>query len=174
MSKTDADTNADYIVIGKIGSTWGIQGWLKVFSFTEVMMDILNYTPWYLDLGGNWQPIQVKEGRQHGKGLVAHFKGYHTPEEARVLTGKKIAVKRSQLPTLPEGAYYWKDLEGLMVIDQHGQELGPVLYLLETGSNDVLVIKHQGKEHAIPYLPGQIVKDIDLARRIMRVEWDLI
>ncbi|HSW93963.1 MAG TPA: ribosome maturation factor RimM [Gammaproteobacteria bacterium] len=174
MSKMDADTDAGYVVIGKIGSTYGIHGWLKIFSFTEVMTDILDYAPWYLDLGENWQPIQVKEGRQHGKALVAHLAGYNTPEEARVLTGKKIAVKRSQLPSLPEGTWYWKDLEGLMVIDQHGKELGPVLYLLETGSNDVLVIRHEGKEHAIPWLPGQVVKDIDLANRIMRVEWDLI
>lgn len=170
MSKADAE----YIVVGKIGSTYGIQGWLKVFSFTEVMADILDYSPWYLEDGEGWKCIEIKAGREHGKSLVAHFSGFNTPEHARVLTGKKIAIKRSQLPALPTDEYYWTDLEGLMVIDQHGNELGRILYMLETGSNDVLVIKNQGKEHAIPYLPGTVVTSIDLAQQVMHVDWDLI
>jgi 16S rRNA processing protein RimM len=170
MSQTDAE----YIVVGKIGSTYGIRGWLKIFSFTEAIVDILNYSPWYIEDGSDWKLIQVKTAREHGKSLVAHFAGYDTPEQARVLTGKKIAIQRSQLPALPKDEYYWSDLEGLMVIDQHGKELGKILYLLETGSNDVLVIKNQGKEYAIPYLPGKVVKNIDLTQRVMHVNWDLI
>lgn len=170
MSKADAD----YIVVGKIGSTYGIQGWLKIFSFTEVITTLLEYSPWYLEDGENWKLIEVTAGREQGKSLVAHLKGYNTPEDARVLTGKKIAIKRSQLPALSNNEYYWTDLEGLMVIDQHGHELGRILYLLETGSNDVVVIKNQGKEYAIPYLPGKVVTRIDLAQQIMCVDWDLI
>lgn len=170
MSKADAE----YIVVGKIGSTYGIQGWLKVFSFTEVIADILSYNPWYIEDGNNWKLIQVKTGREHGKALVAHLSGFDTPEKARILTGKKIAIKRSQLKGLPKNEYYWTDLEGLMVIDQHGKELGEILYLMETGSNDVLVIKHQGKEYAIPYLPGKVITNIDLTQRVMHVDWDLI
>ena len=170
MSKTDAE----YVVVGKIGSTYGIHGWLKIFSYTEVMTDILDYNPWYLENGDTWEPIQIKSGREHGKSLVAHLSGYDSPEKARLLTGKKIAIPRSQLPALPANTYYWRDLEGLMVIDQHDKELGEILYLLETGSNDVLVIKYQGKEHAIPYLPGKVVKEIDLVKQTMHIDWDLI
>ncbi len=170
MSQVDAE----YIVVGKIGSTYGIKGWLKIFSFTEVITDIFDYNPWYMEDGDGWKCIEVKTGREQGKSLVAHLSGYNTPEEARVLTGKKIAVRRSQLADLAENEFYWTDLEGLMVIDQHGHELGRILYLLATGSNDVLVIQHQGKEYAVPYLPGKVVKNIDLAKRVMHVDWDLI
>lgn len=170
MNKADAE----YIIVGKIGSTYGIKGWLKIFSFTGVMTDILDYKPWYLEDDSGWKLIEVQTGRQQGKTLVAHLSGYNTPEEARLLTGKKIAVKRSQLPDLPKDEFYWTDLEGLMVIDQHGHELGRILYLLETGSNDVLVIQHQGKEYAIPYLPGKVITRIDLLERVMHVDWDLI
>lgn len=170
MSKADTE----YVVVGRIGSTYGVQGWLKIFSFTNVMKDILNYTPWYLENGNEWKRIQINSGREHGKSLVAHLSGYDTPEQARALTGKKIAVKRSQLPVLPKDQYYWNDLQGLIVIDQHGKELGKIVYLLETGSNDVLVIEHQGKEYAIPYLPGKVVMNIDLAHQTMRVDWDLM
>ncbi len=164
----------EYIVVGKIGSTYGVQGWLKIFSFTEVMANILDYDPWYMEDGNSWKIIEINAGREHGKALVAHLVGYDTPEQARLLTGKKIAVKRSQLPALPSNEYYWTDLIGLKVIDQRGQELGNILYMLETGSNDVFVIKNQGKEHAIPYLPGTVVTDVDLANRVMHVNWDLI
>ncbi len=167
-------SKAEYIVVGKIGSTYGIQGWLKVISFTEVVTDILSYQPWYLENGSDWKIVERKAGRPHGKSLVVHFSGCDTPEQARLLTGKKIAVNRSQLPALPNDEYYWRDLEGLMVIDQHGKELGNVLYLFETGSNDVLVIKHQGKEYAIPYLPGKVVTSVSLAARVIHVNWDLV
>ena len=169
-----SNADAEYIVVGKVGSTYGIRGWLKIFSFTEVITDILNYSPWYLENGNDWKLIEVKTGREHGKSLVAHLLGCDTPEQARTLTGKKIAIKRSQLPVLPKDEYYWSDLEGLTVIDQHGKELGKILYLLETGSNDVLVIKNQGKEYAIPYLPGKVITNIDLTHRVMHVDWELI
>ncbi|HSW69841.1 MAG TPA: ribosome maturation factor RimM [Gammaproteobacteria bacterium] len=171
MSKA---TDAEYIIVGKIGSTYGIQGWLKIFSFTEITTGILDYNPWYLEEDNNWKPIQIKAGREHGKTIVVQLPGYNTPEQARALTGKKIAIKRSQLPALAKDEYYWSDLEGLMVINQHGQELGKVLYLMETGSNDVLVIENHGKEYAIPYLPGKIITSIDLAKQMIHVDWDLI
>jgi 16S rRNA processing protein RimM len=167
-----ADTG--YIIVGKIGSTYGIQGWLKVFSFTEEMANILDYEPWYLEEGSTWQAIQRNAAREHGKCVIAKFAGCNTPEQARLLTGKKIAVKRSQLPDLAKGEYYWKDLEGLTVINQDGDALGKVKYLIETGANDVLVIEHQGKEHAIPYLPGNVVTRIDLDKQEIQVDWELI
>lgn len=167
-----ADT--EYVIVGKIGSTYGIQGWLKIFSFTEAMADILDYEPWYLEEGDAWKPIQVKAGREHGKCVVAHLAGYNSPEQARQLTGKKIAIKRAQLPVLQEGEYYWSDLVGLTVVNQNGETLGTVLYVMETGANDVVVIKSQGKEHAIPYLPGKVITRVDLTNRVMHVDWDLI
>lgn len=170
MNKADAE----YVIVGKIGSTYGVQGWLKVFSFTEELADILEYNPWYLENGDTWGLIQVKAAREHGKCVVAKLAGYNTPEEARVLTGKKIAIKRSQMPPLETGEYYWKDLEGLTVINQHGETLGKVVYLIETGANDVLVIDSQGKEYAIPYLPGNVITRVDLVNQAIHVNWDLI
>jgi 16S rRNA processing protein RimM len=170
MNKADSE----YIVVGKIGTTYGIHGWLKVFSFTDVISGILDYDPWYIEDGEGWSQIQREDGREHGKGIVAKLKGYHNPEQARILTGKKIAIKRSQLPALSKNEYYWTDLPGLTVINQHGETLGKIAYLMETGSNDVLVVKGEGKEQAIPYLPGKVIISIDLAKQEMHVNWELI
>lgn len=167
------ETNDDYVVIGKVGSTYGIKGWLKILSYSENVVNILNYNSWYIQEKTDWQEIEVQDGKEHGKGIIAKLAGFDTPEKAKILSGKPIAVKRSQMPKLAKNEYYWNDLKGLTVIDQQGQKLGQIIYLLATGSNDVLVVKG-AKEHAIPYLPGQVVKSIDLDKGEMHVDWEVI
>lgn len=163
----------EYVTVGKIGAPFGIKGWVKVHSFTDGLKSIFEYHPWYLEDTHGWQAIKVTDGREHGKALIVKLIGYDTPEQVRALTGKLIGIKRSQLPPLKKDEYYWSDLEGLNVIDQHGKVLGKIIYLLETGSNDVMVIKNE-KEHAIPYLPGTVVLSVDLEKREMHVNWELI
>jgi 16S rRNA processing protein RimM len=164
------------IVIGKIGAAYGIRGWLKVQSFTEEAAKILEYNPWYVTAEyARWETIEVEAGRSQGKALVVKFVGIETPEIARNLTGKEIAVQREQLKPLPDNEYYWADLEGLVVINQAGEILGQVEYLMATGSNDVLVIRDAaGKEHALPYLLETVVKKVDLNQRILHVDWNLL
>ncbi|MHB1947091.1 MAG: ribosome maturation factor RimM [Gammaproteobacteria bacterium] len=170
MTQTDTDK---YIIVGQIGATYGVRGWLKILSYTEEISNILDYNPWYLEDKTGWKPIQVEDGQNHGKGIIAKITGYNNPEDARLISGKKIAILRSQLPELSNNEYYWSDLKGLTVIDQHGVNLGKVIYLMATGANDVLVVKGT-KEHAIPYLPGKVVKSIDLAKGEMHVDWEVI
>ena len=165
-------TETDYVVVGKLGSTHGIQGWLKLYSFTEPVTNILAYNPWYLEDAANWKLIKPEASREHAKGMIVKLTGYNNPEQARLLTGKKIAILRSQLPNLKKGGFYWSDLEGLTVINIDGSVLGKVIYLLETGSNDVLVVKGD-QEYAIPYLADVIV-NVDLANQVIHVNWELI
>ncbi|MCD6039502.1 MAG: rimM [Gammaproteobacteria bacterium] len=164
----------DYVVVGKLGSTYGIQGWLKLYSFTEPRANISLYKPWYVEDGTSWKLAGLEVSSKHAKGIIVKFSGYNTPEEARQLTGKRIAVLRSQLPHLKKGEFYWRDLEGIPVINQEGAFLGKVMYLLETGSNDVLVVKNENKkEHAIPYL-AEVIKKVDLVNQVIYVDWELI
>jgi 16S rRNA processing protein RimM len=76
------------------------------------------------------------------------------------------------LPEPDEGEYYWRDLIGLKVETEQGIALGVVDYLLETGANDVLVVKDGDKERLIPFLQGQFVKNINLESGMMIVDWD--
>lgn len=166
-------TNHDkYIVVGKIGSSFGVSGWVKVHTYTEFDANILEYSPWYInDPKQPEKTIAVEDGRTHGNGIIVKFAGIDTPEAARLLTGKLISIKRSQLPNLQPEEYYWSDLEGLTVINQEGVTLGKISYLIETGSNDVMVVKGQ-TDIAIPYLPGSVVIKIDLEKREMHVNWE--
>jgi 16S rRNA processing protein RimM len=75
------------------------------------------------------------------------------------------------LPPAPEGEYYWTDLIGLTVINREGVTLGQVDHLLETGANDVLVVKGE-RERLIPFLLELVVLEVDLAQRMLRVDWE--
>lgn len=167
-----ADTT--YITLGKIGSAYGVKGWFKIHVYTESEHSILDYDTWYLSSGQNeWKAVQKEEGRPHGNIVVAKLANINTPEEARLLTGKLIAIKRAELPALQKDEYYWSDLVGMTVINTQQQNLGKVIYIMETGSNDVLVVKND-KEHGIPYLPGKVVLNVDLERKEILVDWEII
>jgi 16S rRNA processing protein RimM len=170
---TERNVTSDYIVVGQIGSTYGIKGWLKILSYTEMVDNIMEFNPWYLEENHHWKAITVEDGKIHGKGIIAKLAGCNNPEDARLLSGTKIAIRRSQLPKLSKDEYYWNDLQGLTVINQHGETLGKIIYLMATGANDVLVVKGT-KEHAIPYLPGKVVTSINLAEGVMHVDWEVI
>lgn len=175
------------VIVGKITGVYGIKGWVKVYSYTRPITGILQYKTWLLgrsaqaaksgkpDKQGQKQEIELVEGRQQGKGIIARLAGYDDRDQVRVLIDQEISVPRSQLPALPEGKYYWSDLEGLTVIGLNGETLGRIDHIMETGANDVIVLKSatkQAKECLIPYVP-EVVKEIDLEQGTMRVDWQL-
>lgn len=166
-------TEENYLVIGKIGSTYGVKGWIKVLSFTEEVENIIKYQPWLIEDKGGWKEITIEDCQAHGKGIIVKFAGYDVPEKSKILSGKKIAILKSQLPVLEKNEYYWQDLKGLTVINQRGENLGEVSYLIATGTHDVLVVKGN-KEHAVPYIVGEVIQDIDLKNRVIHVNWEVI
>jgi 16S rRNA processing protein RimM len=163
-----------HVPIGKIGAAHGIKGWLKIHAYTEWQADILNYQPWYLSSDGqHWTKMEQAKGQPHGRSMLVKFPAIETPEAARLLTGKIIGIPRDQLPPLKKDEYYWSELEGLTVINQHGENLGTVRYIMETGAHDVLVVKRdQEKEWAIPYLPNKVIKKVDLIAKEIHIDWE--
>jgi 16S rRNA processing protein RimM len=167
----------DYVVLGKISSVYGVNGWVKVYSYTEPMDRILEYGDWMLRKGQQTLPVEVDKGRSHGKGMVAHFNGIDDREVAKQYSGYDICVPRSHLPELAEGEYYWYELEGLTVITAQDVMLGKVDYMMSAGSsNDVLVVKGDANsidrcERLIPYI-DQFVLDVSLEAGRVLVDWD--
>ena len=161
----------DVLVVGRIASPFGVKGWLRINAFTAVAESLLEYSPWYLKLKGQWQAVEPLAGRHHGKGLVVQLKMCHDRDAAAALTGTDIGIYRSQLPPADTGEYYWSDLMGMQVITKDDQVLGVVDHLLETGANDVIVVKGE-QEYLVPFIREQVVKSVDLETRIIRVDWD--
>lgn len=162
------------LIVGKLNGASGIKGWVKVYSYTDPKENILNYSPWYLKLDGQWQKVSIINGREQGKTVVAQLEGCNDRNTAESYRGVEIAIEESQLPQLEDGEYYWRDLIGLTVVNLAGEELGTVKKMMETGANDVLVVKTTSKEELlIPYVPEYSVMKVDLDSKQITVDWEL-
>jgi 16S rRNA processing protein RimM len=170
-SSTVTDALRQPVILGRVVGLFGVRGWVKVHSYTEPREALLEYRGWLLGRDGDWQPVEVAEGRQHGKGIVVRLQGIEDRDAAAELLGSDIGVDRDVLPEAEDGRYYWADLEGLTVVDRDGTELGKVAYLMATGANDVLVVDGP-VERLIPFVPETVILDVDLAAGVIRVDWE--
>ncbi len=162
---------ADLVVMGRVSGIYGVEGWIRVFSYTSPMSNILAYSPWHLYQDGQWTSRELLEGRTHGKGLLARIEGCTDRDRAADLMGLTIAVERDQLAPTEPGEYYWNDLQGLQVHTVDGVDLGRIDHLFETGSNDVMVVKGD-RDRLIPYIWGDVVRRVDLDSGRMLVDWE--
>lgn len=168
----------DLVVLGKFGAVYGINGWLKVNSYTDIPEGIFDYTPWQIQLQGNWRQVQISGKKRHGNGLIVKLAEVSDRDQAQLYVNADIAVERSSLPQLAEGDYYWRDLMGMAVVNEAGYHLGEVVDMMETGSNDVLVVKANksdafGKtERLLPFLTDSVIKEVNNAERRILVDWD--
>lgn len=171
----------DLVVVGRLTAVYGVRGWVKLHSYTEPMDNILGFRQLWLQRDGHWQPLVLEQVKRHQKGLVAQIEGVDDREVARSYCQCDLAVAATEMPALQDGDYYWHQLEGLAVVttgtDRPAEKLGSVSHLLETGANDVLVVQPapdsiDDRERLIPWLPGQVVKNVDIAGGSITVDWD--
>lgn len=163
--------NDNTVDVGKISGVFGVKGWLKIFSYTSPKENILNYSPWLLKKAGEVKTVEVVDGNLQGGGVIAQIKGVNDRNQAETLLGYEIFIRREQLPETSEGEYYWSDLIGLEVETTDGVVLGIVDSLLETGANDVLIVKGE-RERAVPFIKGQVIVEIDREAGRIVVDWD--
>ena len=170
-------TTQNISIVGKLGSTYGIRGWLRIYSSTEQAESIFNYQPWFLNIKGQWQAVELESWRYHSHDLIVKLKNIDDRDVAQTLPNVEIGVSADNFPELEEG-YYWHDLIGCQVLNLEGYQLGVVNDMMETGSNDVFVVKanlndaFSKQERLIPYLEQTVVKRVDLATKTIEVDWD--
>lgn len=159
------------VVLGRVSGAHGVRGWVKVFSYTRPMGNILNYPRWMLRKNGSSATHEMTEGREQGRGLVAKLSGIEDRDAALALMDSEICVDRAEMPRCAEGEYYWADLLGMDVVTKDGVSLGQIASMIETGANDVLVVVGDRK-HLIPFVRPDVVRGIDLEQGRMEVDWD--
>lgn len=168
-------TGNDRVTLGRLGKTHGLKGWLRLDSFTDPALNITEYRKFFTNRGTR-QDLVMDQVQEQGSKLIAHFEGFDDPETAQQLVGAELQIPASELPDLRDNQYYWYQLIGLTVINSEGQLLGQVDRMLETGANDVLVVKATAAsiddhERLIPYLRDAVVKRINLDQGSIEVEW---
>ena len=105
-----------------------------------------------------------------GRGVVVRLEGCHDRDQAGDYSGCEIAVDRSRFPSLEDGEFYWTDLVGLRVINSEGVDLGRIERMMETGANDVMVVRG-ATERLIPFLTGSVVQSVDFDDEAVVVDW---
>lgn len=160
-----------FVVLGRITGISGLQGGVKIHSYTRPREQIFSYDPWYLWQDSRWSACQARRAGAGGTALVAIISGCADRDAAAALLGADIAVQRAQLPELSQGEYYQADLIGLELLDMSGVHLGSLLEIRETGANDVMVVTGV-QTILIPLVMGKVVKHIDLENGVMQVDWN--
>jgi 16S rRNA processing protein RimM len=159
----------EIVPMGHISGVHGVRGWVKIHSLTEPRDAIFEYQPWLL--GESLEEIRVRQGKKHGNRLIALLENTEDREQAEALVNRPIAVYRDQFPALLEDEFYWTDLIGLSVQLENGRELGTIEHMLATGANDVMVVRGE-RERLIPFVLDRYVKDVNLDRGLVVVDWD--
>lgn len=161
----------EWFVAGRIVGVYGVKGWLRVQSFTDPEDNLMQYYPWRIETRQGQQELAVVDIKPQNKGYIVKLEGIDDRDEAAAYRQQDISVPVSSLEPVQNG-YYWRDLIGLKVCNLQDQVLGHIDHLLETGANDVMVIKTAEGNQLIPYIQGNVVKQIDLQQQQMQVDWD--
>ena len=156
-----------YLMVGFLRRPHGVNG--------EIILDLHTDFPERLKsgrklfLGEEHKPMTLVSARPHAKGMLIKFKGVETPEDVGQFRNQWVYVKASEVPPLPEGQLYQHELFGFSVLDESDNLLGELVEILETGANDVYVVKDaDGREILLPVIPS-VILEVDPARRLIRV-----
>lgn len=156
-----------FLVVGKIRKPHGVRG--------EVSMEVITHFPERLQpgtviyIGDDYQPYRIRSLRWHGRLLLLSFDTFHDPESAGVLRNQLAYVRAEDRPPLPDGEYYHHQLLGLRVVSDEGDRLGILHQILETGANDVYIVRPEvGREILLP-ATEEVVLAVDLDLGEMRV-----
>ncbi len=166
----------DLVIMGRVAAPYAVSGWLKIQPFTEAVDSLLDYSDWRIGKNGQWRVCRLLEGKVHGQTLLVSLEGISDRNVAETMQGYEIAVARAELPPPDQDEYYWDQLTGLDVFNLHGESLGRVVGMLETGAHDVLRIQgaqdSKPVERLIPFVAA-LVHTVDLAAGRIVVDWGL-
>ena len=158
------------VAIGKIVGVHGIKGYVKIHCEAESFSVFApGHSVIIRDPKGGSRKTEIVDARSQGRKQLLLLKGISDRNTAEMLPGSDLLVEKSSLPELDPDTYYWSDIVGMSVVSVDDHPVGTVASLIETGSNDVYVVQTpDAGEILIPAI-ASVVLEIDLNRKIMRV-----
>ena len=157
-----------YLEIGKIVSTHGVRGELRV----QLWCDGVDYARQFKTLHlspSDGDRVELLQVRDHGTVAIFKLAGVDSIEKAQALRGKVLWCDRNDAPEPPDG-WYIRDLIGCRVVDFDDESTvyGVLTDAFQTGANDVWTIKNGEKEYLIPVI-DDVVKEVDVDSEIIRI-----
>lgn len=159
----------EYFEIGQIVNTSGLKGILKIKPFTDDIKKFSNLKTIYIKTKNGLTEFKIEQVRYVKNMVMLKLAGIDIVEEAEKYRNLYIKVLRDQEEELEEGSYYVVDILGCKVNTDANQELGKIVDVFQTGSNDVYVVKdEQGKQILLPAIK-QVIKNVDIKNKIITV-----
>ena len=156
--------------MGRLMGAFGIQGWVKLRTFTETPDSLASHPTWWIRGKTGWQSATLQEFKVRPAATSAKLEGIDDRTAAELLRGCDVAVTREDLGEAGEGEFFWVDLEGLEVVNLQGEALGRVEELMRGGGADVLVVKGE-RERLIPFVAHYVLK-VDREAKRITVDWE--
>lgn len=159
--------------IGQIVNTHGIKGQVKVYPYTDDLQRFKKYKKVDFNINGKLISNDVESVAIQNNMLIIKFKGIDSIEEANKLRNIYISINRAEANPLNDNEYYISDLIGLKVYDEDNSKyLGDIIDIIQTGSNDVYIVKDKSKdsekEILLPAIED-VIKEINIKEGYIKV-----
>lgn len=160
-----------YFEIGKITGTHGIRGTMRVFPTTEDPSRFERLKEIIVEIRGKRETFHIQKVAFHKQFVLLTVKEITDINVAELYKNGRILIPDAMAIPLGEDEYYNRDLYGLKVVTEEGEELGELTEIFPTGSNDVYVVKKDGKDKEL-LLPAikDCIKNVDLENGVMTVK----
>lgn len=159
----------EYLQVGVISNTHGIRGEVKVFPTTDDSARFKKLKNVFLDTGKEYLELEIEQVKFFKQFVILKFKGYDTINDVERYKQKSLMVDREHAVKLKKNEYFIADLLGLSVYTENEQPLGTLTDVLQTGANDVYVVKmEEQKEVLIPAI-RECILEVDMETRRMKV-----
>lgn len=159
----------DLIKVGKILGTHGYKGTVKVMPLTDFPERFRPQQRFIVNQGANLVEFTLETSSPHRGQLLIKFKELNSLEEAERYRNAYIHVEPKDLQTLPEGHYYHFQLVGMEVYDAEKGYLGKLTEILETGANDVYVVRSDRYGEVLIPAIAQVIGEVDVKQNRMQV-----
>jgi len=159
----------EYFEIGQIVNTSGLKGEIKIKPFTDDITKFNDFKTIYVSIKKELKEFKVEKVRFSKNMVFLKLKGIDTIEEAENYRNLYIKRKRDKDEKLEVDTYYIVDLIGCSVCTDDQKELGEVIDVFSTGSNDVYVVKDElGKQVLLPAIKD-VIKNVDIENKTITV-----
>ncbi len=138
------------ILIGVIGRTYGIKGYVTVKSYSDFPERFTAMKEMKLSDGNEEEIFNIEDAYIRNNRIYVKFEGVNSREEAMRFNGKKIFINKDERVNLEEGRYYISDLIDSDVYDKNNQCIGVVKDIINNGATDILVIRDGKTENLVP------------------------
>jgi 16S rRNA processing protein RimM len=163
-----SDDNQQFLVVGEILKPFGYRGEVKIKIITDYPDRLIKHKTVYI--GPQARAFQVERAHLHYGYVLMKFVGFETDTSVAKLRGEIVQIPAQEAAKLKKNQYYHHQIIGLKVVTENGDPLGTLAEILETGANDVYLVRTpEGKEILVPAIKS-VVKEINLDAKTITVE----